>query len=157
MHYLPPGDYLPHDTPMLLLESVESVTDDRAVCSVTVNERGVLAPFLDADGNLPGWFALELMAQTVGVWSEWHRMQKGLPHCALGMVLGARELVCDAGHFAAGSTLTSTLVRRMLAERVGSGECSRLAERVARAAGRVNTFQPSEEELTTLFNQGTPS
>lgn len=45
MHYLPPGDYLPHDTPMLLLESVESVTDDRAVCSVTVNERGVLAPF----------------------------------------------------------------------------------------------------------------
>lgn len=43
MHYLPPGDYLPHDTPMLLLESVESVTDDRAVCSVTVNERGVLA------------------------------------------------------------------------------------------------------------------
>lgn len=45
MHYLPPGDYLPHDTPMLLLESVESVTNDRAVCSVTVNERGVLAPF----------------------------------------------------------------------------------------------------------------
>lgn len=52
MRYLPPGDYLPHDTPMLLLESVESVTDDRAVCSVTVNDRGVLAPFLDADGNL---------------------------------------------------------------------------------------------------------
>ncbi len=77
MRYLPPGDYLPHDTPMLLLESVENVTDDRAVCSVTVNDRGVLAPFLDADGNLPGWFALELMAQTVGVWSEWHRMQKG--------------------------------------------------------------------------------
>ncbi|MDS0113439.1 3-hydroxy-fatty acyl-ACP dehydratase, partial [Enterobacter hormaechei subsp. steigerwaltii] len=53
MRYLPPGDYLPHDTPMLLLESVENVTDDRAVCSVTVNDRGVLAPFLDADGNLP--------------------------------------------------------------------------------------------------------
>lgn len=46
MHYLPPGDYLPHDTPMLLLESVESVTDDRAVCSVTVNERGRTATCL---------------------------------------------------------------------------------------------------------------
>lgn len=76
MHYLPPGDYLPHDTPMLLLESVESVTDDRAVCSVTVNERGVLAPFWTRTATC-GWFALELMAQTVGVWSEWHRMQKG--------------------------------------------------------------------------------
>lgn len=31
MRYLPPGDYLPHDTPMLLLESVESVTDDREI------------------------------------------------------------------------------------------------------------------------------
>ena len=144
MRYLPPGDYLPHDTPMLLLESVENVTDDRAVCSVTVNDRGVLAPFLDADGNLPGWFALELMAQTVGV-------------CALGMVLGARELVCDAGHFAAGSTLIITIERLMQDERFGSFECTIHADSVSLATGRVNTFQPSEEELTTLFNQGTPS
>ncbi len=77
MRYLPPGDYLPHDAPMMLLETVESVTDDSAVCRVTVNGQGVLAPFLNANGDLPGWFALELMAQTVGVWSEWHRMQKG--------------------------------------------------------------------------------
>ena len=112
---------------------------------------------LDADGNLPGWFALELMAQTVGVWSEWHRMQKGLPHCALGMVLGARELVCDAGHFAAGSTLTITIERLMQDERFGSFECTIHADNISLATGRVNTFQPSEEELTSLFNQGTPS
>ncbi len=46
-------DYLPHDTPMLLLESVESVTDDRAVCSVTVNERVVLAPFRTRTATCP--------------------------------------------------------------------------------------------------------
>lgn len=51
---------------MLLLEEVVSVSDDSAVCRVTVSPSGVLAPFLDPDGNLPGWFALELMAQTVG-------------------------------------------------------------------------------------------
>lgn len=125
MRYLPPGDYLASTTRRCCCLSVENVTDDRAVCSVTVNDRGVLAPFLDADGNLPGWFALELMAQTVGVWSEWHRMQKGLPHCALGMaVLGARELVCDAGHFAAGSTLIITIERLMQDERFGSFECA---------------------------------
>ena len=98
MRYLPPGDYLPHDTPMLLLESVESVTDDRAVCSVTVNDRGVLAPFLDADGNLPGWFALELMAQTVGVWSEWHRMQKGLPRAGVRRRAFCRRQHADHHH-----------------------------------------------------------
>ncbi|MCM7514821.1 3-hydroxy-fatty acyl-ACP dehydratase [Enterobacter hormaechei] len=156
MRYLPPGDYLPHDAPMMLLETVESVTDDSAVCRVTVNGQGVLAPFLNANGDLPGWFALELMAQTVGVWSEWHRMQKGLPHCALGMVLGARELVCGTGHFAAGSTLNITIERLMQDERFGSFECTVQCDGVPLATGRVNTFQPSEDELTTLFNQGTP-
>ena len=64
---------------MMLLERVERVTDSSAVCSVTVDGHGVLAPFLNVDGDLPGWFALELMAQTVGVWSEWHRLQKACP------------------------------------------------------------------------------
>lgn len=77
MSYLLPVDYLPHDAPMLLLETVEQVTDESAVCRVTVNHTGVLAPFLNADGALPGWYALELMAQTVGVWSGWHRHQQG--------------------------------------------------------------------------------
>lgn len=157
MSYLSPADYLPHDAPMMLLERVERVTDSSAVCSVTVDGHGVLAPFLNVDGDLPGWFALELMAQTVGVWSEWHRLQKGLPHSPLGMVLGARELVCDAGHFAAGSTLIITIERLMQDERFGSFECAIHADNVSLATGRVNTFQPSEEELTTLFNQGTPS
>lgn len=82
---------------------------------------------------------------------------KGLPHCALGMVLGARELVCDAGHFAAGCTLTITIERLMQDERFGSFECAIHADNVSLATGRVNTFQPSEDELTTLFNRGTPS
>ena len=46
-HYLSPGAYLPHDAPMLLLEDVVSVSDDSAVCRVTVSPSGVLAPFLD--------------------------------------------------------------------------------------------------------------
>ncbi len=29
-HFLPPGDYLPHDAPMLLLEEVVSVADETA-------------------------------------------------------------------------------------------------------------------------------
>ena len=103
MSYLPPVTYLPHDAPMLLLESVERVTDDTAVCRVAVNRQSVLAPFLNAEGDLPGWYALELMAQTVGVWSGWHRQQQGQDHIALGMVLGARELVCASGPCLAGA------------------------------------------------------
>jgi len=47
MSYLSPTEYLPHDAPMLLLESVHSVTAESAVCRVTVSPQGVLAPFLN--------------------------------------------------------------------------------------------------------------
>ncbi|AJF70688.1 3-hydroxy-fatty acyl-ACP dehydratase [Raoultella ornithinolytica] len=153
-HYLSPGDYLPHDAPMLLLEEVLEVTDETAACRVAVTGRGVLAPFLDADGNLPGWFALELMAQTVGVWSGWHRHRQGQSTIALGMVLGARELICAAGILPAGQTLTISVSLLMQDARFGSFECTISAGDEALATGRVNTFQPTAEELTTLFNQG---
>lgn len=154
MSYLPPVAYLPHDAPMLLLASVERVTDDTAVCRVPVNDQSVLAPFLNADGDLPGWYALELMAQTVGVWSGWHRQQQGQDTIALGMVLGARELVCASGCFSAGLTLEITVKLLMQDARFGSFECAISAGETTLATGRVNTFQPSAEELTTLFNQG---
>lgn len=146
-----PGAYLPHDAPMLLLEDVVSVSDDSAVCRVTVSPSGVLAPFLDPDGNLPGWFALELMAQTVGVWSGWHRHQQGKNSIELGMILGARELLCAAGILPAGQTLTITVKLLMQDDRFGSFECS---INDGEATGRINTFQPTAEELTTLFQQG---
>ena len=150
-HYLSPGAYLPHDAPMLLLEEVVSVSDDSAVCRVTVSPSGVLAPFLDPDGNLPGWFALQMMAQTVGVWSGWHRHQQGKNSIELGMVLGARELLCAAGILPAGQTLTITVKLLMQDDRFGSFECS---INNGTATGRINTFQPTAEELTTLFQQG---
>ena len=154
MSNLSPEAYLPHEAPMMLLGSVETVTDEMAVCRVAVNGQSVLAPFLNADGDLPGWYALELMAQTVGVWSGWHRQQQGQEHIALGMVLGARELVCASGHFAAGLTLDITVKLLMQDERFGSFECAISANEETLATGRVNTFQPSAEELTSLFNQG---
>ncbi|HBR1317948.1 TPA: 3-hydroxy-fatty acyl-ACP dehydratase [Klebsiella quasipneumoniae subsp. quasipneumoniae] len=114
----------------------------------------VLAPFLDTNGDLPGWFALELMAQTVGVWSGWHRQQQGQTSLALGMVLGARELVCAAGSLPGGKTLSISVKLLMQDERFGSFEGTIMVDDDVLASGRVNTFQPTTEELSTLFQQG---
>ncbi|PLN67560.1 3-hydroxy-fatty acyl-ACP dehydratase, partial [Klebsiella quasipneumoniae] len=140
--------------PMLLLEEVEAVTADTATCRVAVSPGSVLAPFLDTNGDLPGWFALELMAQTVGVWSGWHRQQQGQTSLALGMVLGARELVCAAGSLPGGKTLSISVKLLMQDERFGSFEGTIMADDDVLASGRVNTFQPTTEELSTLFQQG---
>lgn len=152
-HYLSPGAYVPHNAPMLLLETVLNVSEEQAVCQVAVNRQGVLAPFIDANGNLPGWYALELMAQTVGVWSGWHRQQHGEAQISLGMVLGARELKCVAGEFVANSVLEVTVSLLMQDERFGSFECVITADGEKLASGRVNTFQPTAEELIPLFQQ----
>lgn len=153
-NWLPPGEYLPHDAPMMLLDAVCDVAKESAVCQVAVVAGGVLSPFLDANGNLPGWYALELMAQTIGVWSGWHRLQRGLDTIELGMVLGSRELVCAAGIFPAGATLTITINQLMQDERFGSFDCAITSAQGTLATGRVNTFQPGQEELISIFNQG---
>ncbi|WP_430998202.1 3-hydroxy-fatty acyl-ACP dehydratase [Klebsiella quasipneumoniae] len=153
-HFLSPGSYLLHDAPMLLLEEVEAVTADTATCRVAVSPGSVLEPFLDTNGDLPGWFALELMAQTVGVWSGWHRQQQGQTSLALGMVLGARELVCAAGSLPGGKTLSISVKLLMQDERFGSFEGTIMVDDDVLASGRVNTFQPTTEELSTLFQQG---
>ena len=153
-HYLAPSAYLPHDAPMLLLEEVLEVTEETAACRVTVASGGVLTPFLDANGDLPGWFALELMAQTIGVWSGWHRQQQGQASITLGMVLGARDLVCATGVLPAGKKLSIHVKLLMQDARFGSFECAIQADNETLATGRVNTFQPTSEEINTLFQQG---
>ncbi|MEJ8323352.1 3-hydroxy-fatty acyl-ACP dehydratase [Kosakonia sacchari] len=153
-HYLAPGAYLPHEAPMILLEEVIAVGADFAHCRVTVNKQGVLAPFIDAEGHLPGWYALELMAQSIGVWSGWHRQQRGEENIALGMVLGARELTCAANSLPANAVLDIHVRLLMQDERFGSFDCTIKAQTDTLASGRVNTFQPTKEELTSLFIQG---
>ena len=151
--YHMPGSYLPHDEPMILLDTVVNVTDTQAVCRVAVNESGALGPFINHQGNLPGWYALELMAQTVGVWSGWHRQQRNENQISLGMVLGARELKCALPAFAHDSKLEITVTLLMQDQRIGSFECAIASAGLTCASGRINTFQPTAEELTTLFKQ----
>ncbi|MGL5334600.1 MAG: hypothetical protein ACRC9R_00375 [Enterovibrio sp.] len=153
-HYLSPSCYLPHDAPMLLLEEVVDVTDCTAICRVAISHDGVLAPFINIKGQLPAWYSLELMAQTVGVWSGWHRKQKGEERIALGMILGARDLVCTTEGFSLGSILDIEVNLLMQDTRFGSFECVIKTDNTQLASGRINTFQPTTEELATFFDQG---
>ncbi|ELY2795258.1 3-hydroxy-fatty acyl-ACP dehydratase [Cronobacter dublinensis] len=152
--YLAPGAYLPHETPMLLLESVLTVSDSSARCRVTVSSQGVLAPFLTAEGDLPAWYAMELMAQTVGVWSGWHRTTRGEPGIALGMILGVRDLQCQHSVFARGSVLDIDVTLLLQDEKFGSFDAVIHSAGASLARGRINTFQPDNAELNQLFSQG---
>ncbi|WP_034913995.1 hotdog family protein [Erwinia sp. 9145] len=147
-------DYLPHETPMVLLERVLAVSDEGATCQVVVSPDGVLAPFLDVDGALPAWFGVEMIAQAIGVWSGWHHRQHTDGKPVLGMLLGARAFRCDRAAFPAGATLTVSVHLLMRDEKIGSFEGEIDAEGQHLASGRLNTWQPDENELQQLLQQG---
>ncbi len=148
--YLAPGHYLPHAAPMILLEQVCEIGADHARCRVTVGVAGVMRPFLTAEGHLPGWYAMEMMAQTVGVWSGWHGRHRGEPPRA-GLLLGARALHCEQPYFDAGSVLDISISLLLQDERIGSFDCViRHAEDIL-ATGRLTTYQPDDNEIIQLL------
>ncbi len=151
--YLSPAAYLPHRAPMLLLEQVVAVTAEEAHCRVQVGPASCLAPFLNERGALPAWYGIELLAQTVGVWSGWHQQQAGQPGIALGMLLGARDLQFSQGDFPAGAWLDIQVSLLMQDAQFGSFEGRILHRQTLLASGRVNTYQPQADQLQQLFQQ----
>ena len=141
--------YLPHASPMVLLEQVLEVGEEHARCAVSVSTDGVLAPFLDAQGALPGWYGIELMAQAIGVWSGWHGRQNDQPP-QLGMLLGGRAIHCELSAFPAGSELLVSVQQLLKDEKVASFECEISIDNVRIAQGRLNTYQPDQQEIIQL-------
>lgn len=146
-------DYLPHDAPMVLVEEVLWVSEESACCQVTVGE-GVLSPFLNAEGDLPAWFGIEIIAQTIGVWSGWHGRAQNNNKPSPGMLLGGRGYRCQAAVFPAGATLEVTVTLLMRDEKIGSFEGNITINGEHYASVRLNTYQPDREELNQLMQQG---
>lgn len=145
--------YLPHQTPMVLVEEVVAIGEDSAHCRVSVSGTGVLAPFLDAEGNLPAWFGIEIIAQTVGVWSGWYQRQIQDVKPEPGMLLGGRGYRCQQACFPAGSLLDIRIKLLMRDEKIGSFEGDISIAGESFASGRLNTYQPDKAELQQLLEQ----
>ncbi|ATY92910.1 putative beta-hydroxydecanoyl-ACP dehydrase [Pectobacterium atrosepticum SCRI1043] len=156
--YLAAADYLPHSAPMVLVDEVIHVDDEHAHCRVAVSREGILAPFLNAQGHLPAWFGIEIIAQTIGVWSGWHgRQSLGLQEKPRpGMLLGGRGYHCQQAIFPAGSLLDVTVMLVMRDEKIGSFEGEIAIDGEKYASGRLNTYQPDDRELNILLEQGKP-
>ncbi len=146
-----PVAYLPHRPPMVLLDEVISVDEINTECRVRVAEDSCLGPFLDEQGDLPAYFALELISQCVGVWSGFLNKQAGKTVIPLGMVLGARGLECKSPSFKAGCELKVETAALMNDGRFGSCQGKISCGDEVLCTGRVNVYQATEAELDKLF------
>ncbi len=145
--------YLPHATPMVLLEQVLQVDEQSAHCQVRISADSVLAPFLTASGELPAWFGMEIIAQAIGVWSGWHGRQHDDRKPRPGMLLGGRGYRSTSAQFPAGALLDVRVTLLMHDDKIASFEGEIAINGEVYASGRLNTYQPDEEELNQLLQQ----
>lgn len=157
--YAPPADYLPHTAPMVLLDEVMSIEAECAHCRAVVSADGALAPFLTAQGALPAWFALELMAQTIGVWNGWHNAEQG-DSPQLGMLLGSRGMRCSLPEFAPGAVLDMHIQQILRDSKIASFECTLFIHSLKSdgpvAHARLNTYQPDAQDMIKLTQERQP-
>ena len=160
-NYLTPREYLPHEPPMVLIDEVIYVDDNKAVTRCYVNRNGVLSPFLNENGDLPAFFALEIFAQSVGVWNGY--MQKESKNkIKIGMLLGTRNFKIKSTFFKIGTGITTIVQQNMsdgtLANFEGKiflnkKEQSMSEEQDAFASGRINVISLSDQLAYDLFTR----
>ncbi len=158
MDYLAPEIYIPHRAPMNLIDRVIEITDKSVTCETKAIQGGKLQLFEKENGAFDAAVVIELMAQTVGVWAGVKRLNsnqeskpEGERDAELGLLLSARSLKIAIDEIPSGSTLTMTMNLLIDESRLTSFEGTVAIGENTVASGRLNVFQPTNDELKTLF------
>ncbi|MFG6204754.1 hotdog family protein [Pseudomonas retamae] len=136
----PLAELLPHAGDMILIDAIERFDDEQIFTRLTVKPGGL---FSLADGSLPAWVGIELMAQSVAAFAGCHARQKGNP-VELGFLLGTRKFECNVEAFPAGSQLTVHGLRSLEDDNgMGVFECHIHGDGI-HASARLNVFRPPQ-------------
>jgi predicted hotdog family 3-hydroxylacyl-ACP dehydratase len=136
---IPVDELVPHSGDMVLLDAVLECTEHSLSAQVVVAE----TLFSHADGSLPAWMGLELMAQAIAAWAGWHARQEHRP-VQLGFLLGTRNYACRIDRFPVGATLRIDIVRSLQDDSgIAVFECT-IHGTALLASARVNVFQPAD-------------
>ncbi|MGN6578937.1 MAG: ApeP family dehydratase [Bordetella sp.] len=137
---MPASALLPHSGDIVLLDDIVSCDDETLAASATVRP----GLFSLADGSLPPWAGLEILAQAVAAWSGRQSLLAGQP-ARMGFLLGTRHYECRVDAFAPGAALT-VQVTRALQDDSGMGifEGRILQDGREIAHARLNVYQPGD-------------
>lgn len=136
----PAAELLPHAGDMILIDEVLEFDEEQIRTRTRVRPGGL---FNRADGSLPAWVAIELMAQSVAAYAGCQAKVKGEP-VELGFLLGTRKFECNVEHFPAGSELLIH-AQRSLQDDNGMGvfECLLTGPDI-QVVARLNVYRPPQ-------------
>ncbi|AZF35235.1 3-hydroxydecanoyl-(ACP) dehydratase [Pseudomonas sp. R4-39-08] len=136
----PLAELLPHAGDMILIDQVLSFDEEQVHTRLTVKPGGL---FNRADGSLPAWVGIELMAQSVAAYAGCRARQQGLP-VELGFLLGTRKFECNVEHFPVGAELNIHGLRSLEDDNgMGVFECHLTGDAI-QASARLNVFRPPQ-------------
>lgn len=137
---LPPiEDLIPHRGSMLLLDRVVDFDAESACAEYTPQAD---AWYVNEAGNMPAWFGIELMAQTVAAQVGLLKRDQGQPH-KQGVLLGTRRYASSQPSFQANCRLRIH-VRVIMCDTSGLGayECHIETENEEIASATLKVFEP---------------
>lgn len=136
----PIAELIPHAGNMILIDEVLRFGDDDVETRLRVRPGGL---FNQADGSLPAWLGIELMAQSVAAYAGCQARQAGLP-VELGFLLGTRKYECNVECFPLGAELHIQATRTLQDDNgMGVFEC-RLSGPGIEVFARLNVFRPPQ-------------
>lgn len=153
--YLDPESYLPHKKPMCVISRVVHVGETDVTTEADLDADGVFAAHWRPDGELPEAFFLEVMAQTIGIWSHVHDEATVVPEgdrkADAGLLLSVRGIRIERCVKTGEATLVCSMRKMMLDDRLAVFEGTvKCADDVV-ASGRLTVFQPLESEIDALL------
>ena len=134
------ADLLPHAGDMILIDDVLGFDEEQIRTRLQVRAGGL---FNRADGSLPAWVGIELMAQSVAAFAGCQARTRNEP-VELGFLLGTRKFECNVADFPVGSELTIH-AQRSLEDDNGMGvfECHLTGPDI-QASARLNVYRPPQ-------------
>jgi predicted hotdog family 3-hydroxylacyl-ACP dehydratase len=142
MSLWPIAELLPHAGDMILLDEVLRYGEEDVQTRLSVRPGGL---FNQADGSLPAWVGIELMAQSIAAYAGCHARQAGQP-VALGFLLGTRNFQCNVERLPAGVELRISALRSLQDDNgMGVFECHLDGPNI-HAEARLNVFRPPQAE-----------
>lgn len=134
------AELLPHAGDMILLDAVDEFDSESIRTRLQVRPGGL---FNLADGSLPAWLGIELMAQSIAAYAGCRARQAGLP-VELGFLLGTRNYQCNVERFALGAELRIRAIRSLEDDNgMGVFECHIDGPGI-KVEARLNVFRPPQ-------------
>jgi predicted hotdog family 3-hydroxylacyl-ACP dehydratase len=132
---------IPHRGSMLLLDSVDTFGEDTLSAHASVDPR---AWYADADGAMPAWIGIELMAQAIAAHVALLAMRGG-GRARPGVLLGSRSYKALRPAFGSDARLAIHVTELLRSEEGhGAYECTIDAGGVRFAEAVIKIFQPPD-------------